>query len=297
MAPAEPHASAAAPPRSHAGRGLRVALTLLTVAIAVALAMRGWSFYALDVKARVDHPDFRVLSPGELVGHGYGVFGTLLMLTNLTYVLRRRFARLPVGSMRAWLDMHVFTGLLGSILVAFHSAFQLRTPIAMVTSFSLTAVVLSGIVGRFLYALTPQVDGVRFTRDLAALDEVVNGLAAYLRRELAALPVPVPPSGGLVAALSSVPTWRSELALRRAVVRTTLARAGQGLTRKQRRELRRRGRAVERHARQLVNASLADGVLRSWRGLHRFMAILLILSVSVHISVAWFFGFRWIFGA
>jgi len=45
-----------------------------------------------------------------------------------------------------------------------------------------------------------------------------------------------------------------------------------------------------------VNAILADAVLRSWRGLHRFMAILLVLSVSVHIGVAWYFGFRWIFG-
>jgi hypothetical protein len=275
---------------------LKLALTLLTIGIAIALAMRGWEFYALDITARVDHSDFRVLSPSEPVGHGYGVVGTLLMLTNLTYLLRRRFARLPVGSMRAWLDMHVFTGLLGSTLVLFHSAFQLRTPIAMVTSLSLAAVVLSGIIGRFLYALTPQVDGARFTRDLASLDELVSGLSDYLRRGLAALPAPTPASGGLVAALASIPQWRRQLLARRTVVREAIAAVGAGQTPQLQRELRRRARAVEGHARQAVNASLAEGVLRSWRGLHRFMAILMVLSVSVHIGVAWYFGFRWIFG-
>jgi hypothetical protein len=37
--------------------------------------------------------------------------------------------------------------------------------------------------------------------------------------------------------------------------------------------------------------------MRSWRGFHRFAAILMILLVSVHIAVAWVFGYRWIFSS
>lgn len=298
MVPASPsgNASAGAAGGSSPGRALRVVLTLLSLAVAAALAQRGWEFYALDVQARVDHPDFRVLSPGEPVGHGYGVFGTLLILTNLTYLLRRRFARARVGSMRAWLDMHVFTGLLGSTLVLFHSAFQVRTPVSMVTSASLLMVVVSGIIGRMLYALTPQVDATRFATDLGSLDELLPGLSTELRRELATLPTPRPPARpGLRGALASVPGWRRELKARSELVQSALAMAATVLEdRGTRRELRRRGKRVERHVRQVVNASAAESVLRSWRGLHRFMAILLVLSVSVHIAVAWFFGFRWV---
>jgi fumarate reductase subunit D len=41
---------------------------------------------------------------------------------------------------------------------------------------------------------------------------------------------------------------------------------------------------------------LAGGsLLRLWRSLHRIMAILMVLSVAIHIGVAWFYGYRWIF--
>jgi hypothetical protein len=45
--------------------------------------------------------------------------------------------------------------LLAASLVSFHSAFQLRTPIAATSAASLALVVLSGLIGWFLYALAP----------------------------------------------------------------------------------------------------------------------------------------------
>jgi hypothetical protein len=44
-----------------------------------------------------------------------------------------------------------------------------------------------------------------------------------------------------------------------------------------------------------VDTHAAAAMMRSWRSLHRFLAILMISSVTVHIGVAWFYGFRWIF--
>jgi hypothetical protein len=44
-----------------------------------------------------------------------------------------------------------------------------------------------------------------------------------------------------------------------------------------------------------VRAIAGANLLRSWRGLHRFMALLMILLVILHVTVAWVFGFRWIF--
>ena len=49
--------------------------------------------------------------------------------------------------MATWLNLHVFTGLVGTVLIMFHSAFQFRTPIALATAGSLGVVVLTGIVG------------------------------------------------------------------------------------------------------------------------------------------------------
>ena len=39
--------------------------------------------------------------------------------------------------MQKWLDIHVFTGLVAAVLVSFHSAFQIRTPIAATSTASL----------------------------------------------------------------------------------------------------------------------------------------------------------------
>ena len=105
------------------------------------------------------HPDYRRLGPAGFLGHGYGMVGTALILTNLLYLVRRRFTKyVPawMGSVRGWLNAHVFTGLFGSILILFHSAFQLRTPIATVTSVSLSIVVVTGLVGLYLHALVPR---------------------------------------------------------------------------------------------------------------------------------------------
>ena len=160
---------------------------IVIVGLAAVLARRGFSFYRLRLSERGAHPDYRTLSPSGLIGHGYGIVGTALILTNLLYLVRRRFAkRIPawMGSVKAWLNAHVFTGLVGSVLVLFHSAFQLRTPIATVTSVSLAIVVVTGLVGLYLYALVPR-EGLKPLEDrLEEIEPLLPGLAqqvAHLR--------------------------------------------------------------------------------------------------------------------
>ena len=54
--------------------------------------------------------------------------------------------------------------------------------------------------------------------------------------------------------------------------------------------------------RELHKASTAEArasgmaaLLRSWRGLHRFFALLMLIAVGVHAGIAWHYGYRWIF--
>lgn len=61
-------------------------------------------------------------------------------------------------------------------------------------------------------------------------------------------------------------------------------------------------RAQRRAARELVKAAAADAradgvtaLLRSWRGLHRFFALLMLAAVFLHAGVGWYYGYRWIF--
>lgn len=276
-------------------RRLHLVLFLLFVSGSVALLLRGWDFYLLSVGERVDHPDFRLLAPGSNLGHGYGIAGTALILTNLAYLLRRKFPRLSLGSLRAWLDIHVFTGLFGGMLVLFHSAFQARSAMAMITVGSLLVVIGTGLLGRYLHGLSPKPDRELFERALSALNVVGPGLGQALRIELSRVPATaLPERHSLVAVLGKLPSLRRELRQRRAVIEVTIARYqprfGSELA-----LLSRPLADCTRVACGEVRARAAGALVKSWRGLHRFAALLMVSLVALHIGIAWYYGFVWVF--
>jgi len=194
-------------------------LALVLVAITVGLAYRGYSFYKLSLEDRVEHPDFRRLRPSGVIGNGYGWVAAMLVVLNLSYLIRRRFGGAKLGSMRGWLDIHVFTGLLAASLVTFHSAFQLRTPIATVSAASLGLVVLTGLIGRFLYALAPTSGRERLQ---AALD-AFGGQRDALATAIAELPGPsVAANASLLRSLLAIRKWRRASRARRDALRLLL---------------------------------------------------------------------------
>jgi hypothetical protein len=274
---------------------------LVLVALAALLVRRGFGFYRLGLAARAGHPDYHTLNPSGLIGHGYGIVGTVLILTNLLYLARRRFAgQLPAwaGSMKAWLDMHAFTGLLGSLLIVFHSAFQLRTPVATMTAASLAIVVGTGLIGFHLRSLVPKAGLKPFKTRLAEIEPLLPGFAARLADFVAKAPVTrLPHDASFARTLLTVPRWMLEARARR----RGLIRAAEG--NKVFRVLMTRDPALARAfleefgdlAAREVSTQAGAAMMRSWRSLHRFLAILMVVSVSVHIAVAWFYGFRWIF--
>jgi len=279
-----------------AGRRWRVpffalVLGVVLLAVTVGMAYRGWSYYRLPLEDRVEHPDFRSLRPSGVIGNGYGWVAAMLVVLNLSYLVRRRFGSARFGSMKTWLDVHVFTGLLAASLVSFHSAFQLRTPIASVSAISLGTVVLTGLLGRFLYALGP--GGVR-ERLAAALDDVESlmpNTRVAVQEGIASRPGPaVPANASLVRSLWAIPAWLRATRFRHQVLDVILP-ARKTMSRDQKRAVKELYAAVAADAR----ASGVTALLRSWRGLHRFFALMMLAAVFLHAGVAWYYGYRWIF--
>jgi len=264
--------------------------------LAGGLLYRGYGFYSLPLDQRVESSDFRTLGPGGLLGHGYGIIGTALILTNLLYLVRRRMARTAgLGSIKAWLDMHVFTGLAGGMLILFHSAFQSRTPVALVSAIALGMVILTGLVGRFLHFLAPAPDPMVIATHIHALDATLEGAGARARAAIDAIrPTEPDAQAGFLRTLLRLPTWMREARAARASVNAALDdgtviedHAMEVTFRKTRKKLAQlAGREVRTVA---INA-----LLRSWRTVHRLLAILMLLTVPAHIVVAWLYGYRWI---
>lgn len=109
----------------------------------------------------------RVPPAREFFGHSIGILGFLLMLlTETLYSFRKRSRSARWGRMSAWLDFHIFTGLVGPYLVLLHSSWKFNGLAGFVLLMT-AIIVLSGFIGRYIYTAVPRtVDGVEIEADL-----------------------------------------------------------------------------------------------------------------------------------
>lgn len=276
-------------------RSLAPYATTLAIFVLLALLLgRGLDFYNVPVEDRSLHPDFRILSPTGFIGQGYGVVATLLMIANLLYLLRRKFAGLPAGSMQLWLNIHVFTGLACAVFVAFHSSFQLRQTIHWLMVTSLALITLTGLIGRYLYALTPSIDRTSLKRNVQQLEELMDGLGREVESILGEHKV-IRPKPTLLRTLLTIPRWMEQARDRKREIRTTIRTRTMVFDAEHRVALEGVVDETAKLAAEEVRSVAARHLLLTWRGLHRLFAILVVLAVTVHIYNAWVSGYRWIF--
>lgn len=288
----------------HTWRWPSVTMALITVMATAVIASEGRGYYLLPaLSRRADHLH-ALLRPSGTLGHPLGAIGLLLIGSNLAYLVRRRFAaKAGLGSMRAWLRWHVVSGVAGPVMVLLHSAFTLRSAPATVASGALLVVVLSGLVGRYLYGLVPRArDGS--ARDLQDLAAEVDRAAMELRT--------LGPAGTSAAEVLDAATTHSGSAVARVGgLRDDLRAlaAAFGLRRRVRHALATvdRSLAAEPAERSLAARStahrLADNVVRiealgllqraasAWRTLHRDLALLMLVATSLHVAVAVYLGY------
>jgi len=135
-----------------------IGFLILVVLLATSfLAYQGYSYYSLGIEQRFFHPDHQTLKPSGFLGHTLGILGSLLMLVGVsTYMLRKRISKFSrIGVLKYWLEFHIFLCTLGPILILYHTAFKFGGLVA-VSFWSMIAVVLSGVIGRYIYLQIPR---------------------------------------------------------------------------------------------------------------------------------------------
>jgi hypothetical protein len=132
-------------------------LVAIGVLIFVFLCYWGYSYYGISFEERPFHADHDTLKPSGPYGHGLGIIGTLLILIGVFgYIGRKKKKFLPrVGVLKHWLEFHIFLCSVGPLLILFHTAFKFGG-IVSISFWSMVAVVLSGIIGRFIYIQIPR---------------------------------------------------------------------------------------------------------------------------------------------
>jgi hypothetical protein len=94
----------------------------------------------------------RYITPTRGLGYALGIVGGSLMLVLLMYPARKRAQWLQViGSVPVWYRIHMTLGIVGPLLVLFHSNFSLGATNSNVALFFMLAVAGSGLIGRYIY--------------------------------------------------------------------------------------------------------------------------------------------------
>ena len=118
------------------------------------------------------------------------------------------------------------------------------------------------------------------------------GSRAQLAHAITEFPGPaIAANASLLRSLVSIPAWRRAGRKRREAIAMLVPRRRK-MSKLQRRAVKELKIAATIDAR---NAGVT-ALLRTWRGLHRFFALLMLAAVLLHAAVAWHLGYgRWIF--
>lgn len=134
-----------------------VALTVIVaIVLGVAMAFYGWSYYTLDQAHRPFSVKHAQLKPSGTVGLKLGMLGLFLFALVYLYPLRKRWTWLSrQGKTKHWFDFHIILGLAAPVVITYHAAFKAQG-FAGMAYWTMVALVVSGLVGRYFYAQIPR---------------------------------------------------------------------------------------------------------------------------------------------
>jgi sulfur relay (sulfurtransferase) DsrC/TusE family protein len=146
-----------------------------------ALLYNGLSYYNTSLEERVYHTDHQQLKPSGIIGHGLGIAGSLFIIIGVgSYMARKRYRILSrLGLLKHWLEFHIFLCTLGPVMILFHTSYKFGGLVA-ISFWSMVAVFLSGIIGRFIYIQIPRsIEGRELS--LNEIREMKNDLTGIIR--------------------------------------------------------------------------------------------------------------------
>lgn len=132
-------------------------MALIVIVFTFYIGYYGYSFYNTPVEERFYHSQYNWFKPSGIFGHGLGIIGTLLILIGvLIYIARKKYGFMEQYiRVKYMLEFHIFLCTLGPIMVLFHTSFKFGG-IVSIAFWSMVAVVLSGVVGRYIYLQIPR---------------------------------------------------------------------------------------------------------------------------------------------
>lgn len=278
------------------------ALTTIGIIIFLMLCYWGYTYYGTSLEERPFHEDHNTLKPSGSVGHGLGIVGTIIILIGVFgYIGRKKNKFLPkVGALKYWLEFHIFLCSVGPLLILFHTAFKFGG-IVSISFWSMVAVVLSGVIGRFIYIQIPRtIHGRELSLGeiKAVKDEMSQslskkyGLSEKVYEEII--------SATQYEAEQKEKGFMAEQRRRRKANKEIIKNAktilGQtDLTNKDKRGVMNLVHNEIKMNTRISRLQIMQKLFRYWHVAHLPFALIMLVIMVIHVAITLAFGYRWIF--
>jgi hypothetical protein len=282
-------------------------LKLLYVAgliFVVMMLVTGLPYYVLPLSERPHSDMHEQLKPAGVWGHGLGVIGSAMILLLLLYSARkRRLLGLGFGRLRRWLDVHILFGVMGPLLITLHTAMKFKG-IVSISYFSMLAVAISGVFGRYVYMQIPR-DARGHALGLEAARDRLSEIQKELVETYDASPETVRAIGEFAGARPAagskirgiLASIRQDITLRRRVRRLkgALTSGDRPIPASVLNEVVSLARESSLLQRRVAMLDSMSELLHYWHVFHKPFAYIMLFIMVLHVGVTVAFGYRWIF--
>lgn len=277
-----------------------IAAYVISFAVILAFLAQGLDFYRTPLLERAHHEGYWHWKAGGIIGHRLGIVGSSMMMLMLLYSVRKRVGALRrVGPLGRWLDVHIYFGIVGPLLVILHSTFKVQGVVAL-SFWSMILVVSSGVIGRYLYLQIPRTRAGEELA-LAELERLDRQLADSLRTrfrlseaQLARLDEvaadPTTPRVGLLRGMVRIVV--DDVRLRSRL--RDFARSCRSVPRPVFEEFERVVRQKAQARRRILLWDRLHEVFHYWHVLHKPFAVVMYVFMIIHVAVAVATGYGWV---
>lgn len=263
-------------------------MVLITVMVTLYLFYTGFTYYATSLEERFYHPHHNWFKPSGIYGQGLGIIGTFMITFGVViYIARKRYNFLAKQiRLKYLLEFHIFLCTLGPILILFHTAFKFGG-IVSIAFWSMVAVVLSGVIGRFIYNQIPKtIEGRQMT--LSELKDTKTDLAVVLHQKYQLETNTIAIVANLIDKENTTEDRKKLRFLKKVLNRKDLPKTDrQTIIQLVKKEI--------VLSKRISRLQKMQKLFKYWHVIHMPFAIIMLIVVVIHVAVTLAFGYKWIF--
>jgi len=279
-----------------------IILSVIVTLTLLILSYIGFTYYNTALEERFYHTDHTWLKPSGGLGHGLGIFGSLLMIIGVSsYMIRKRFRSLSrFGQLKHWLEFHIFLCTLGPIMVLFHTSFKFGGIVA-ISFWSMVAVFLSGIIGRFIYIQIPRtIEGrelnLNEVKELKSdIGEIITNVYHLDKESQDIIVESTKKKVELYHANFLVRYFKKYRDNKKSVKQIKTILKKNNLSRIEKRDVMKLVKNEISLNRKIERLQTMQNLFKYWHVAHLPFALVMLVIMIIHVVVTMVFGYKWIF--